>query len=177
VALSWKRVRLRLPWLAVPLVLWLAHPNLMALELGGALSLLGLWIRAWAAGTILKKEELATTGPYAYTRNPLYLGSFLIGLGVSIATAQPIFVALTVLFFGVLYVRTAREEERVLEGMFGEEYREYRRAVPAFLPTLTPYRRGEAGFQFRRYLYNKEYQAALGVAVMMAALLGDYVWW
>lgn len=176
-ASSLKRWRLRLPWLAVPLVLWLARPTLLSLGTGALMTLLGLGIRAWAAGSIVKKEELATNGPYAFTRNPLYLGSLLIGLGVAVATARPIIVAITLVFFVLLYVRTAREEERLLEELYGDQYREYRAAVPAFLPALRPYRRGAGrNFELSRYMRNNEYQAALGAAAMLVALLVDYVW-
>jgi hypothetical protein len=183
---SLKRWRLRLPWLAVPLALWLADPTVLSLAVGGVLAGLGLAVRAWAAGTLAKNTRLSTHGPYAFTRNPLYLGSLLIGIGVSIATAHALIMALTVTFFAVLYTRTVRDEEHLLEGLYGDRYRAYRRAVPAFLPRLTRYApdrgvgdesaRDSRGFDLARYLRNQEYMSALGVLAMMAALTLDLIW-
>lgn len=174
---SLKRWRLRLPWLAVPLALWLADPSLLSLAAGGVLAILGLAIRAWAAGTLVKNAQLSTDGPYAFTRNPLYLGSLLIGMGIAVATANVLVMALTVIFFALLYSRTMRGEERLLEDLFGDRYRVYRRAVPAFVPRLTPYRpdREQRGFDLSRYLHNREYQSALGVVAMMLALVLDMI--
>jgi protein-S-isoprenylcysteine O-methyltransferase Ste14 len=176
---SLKRLRLRLPWLAVPLVLWLAEPTVVSLAVGGVLAILGLTMRAWAAGTLVKNAELSTDGPYAFTRNPLYVGSLLIGLGISVATLNILVIALTVVVFALLYSRTMRDEERLLADLYGDRYREYRRAVPAFFPRLTPYRPDQTrrGFDVSRYLHNREYQSALGVAAMMIALVLDLIWW
>jgi protein-S-isoprenylcysteine O-methyltransferase Ste14 len=174
--MSWNRLRIRLPWLGVPLVLWVARPNLLSLELGGVLGVTGLMVRAWAAGTIIKQHQLTTWGPYAYTRNPLYLGSFLMGLGIAVATAQPLLVAATLFGFWLLYARTMRSEERTLEALHGDAFREYRDAVPAFLPRLTPYRVGQRDhFHLDRYLRHREYQAALGMIALLAALVAEYV--
>ena len=90
-ALSLRKIRLRLVWLLIIPFLWFARPTPVSLLLGSGLSVLGLFIRAWAAGFIRKDQQLATSGPYGYTRNPLYLGSFLLGgayLSVSIMTSS-----------------------------------------------------------------------------------------
>lgn len=173
---SWDRLRIRLPWLGVPIVLWAARPNLLSLEIGAAIGVVGLAVRAWAAGTIVKQHQLTTWGPYAFTRNPLYLGSFLMAIGIAVATAQPLLVAATVLGFWILYVRTMRREERTLKALYGDAYREYRDAVPSFFPRLTPYRAGQRDhFHLDRYLHHREYQAALGMIVLLAALVVEYV--
>lgn len=134
-----RRVRLKAIWLLLIPFLILARPTPRLLAAGGVLALLGAGIRAWAAGCIRKDRELATTGPYAHTRNPLYLGSLLIGTGVTLAGGRWIFVALFLLFFLVVYRRTILDEEEGLEEEFGDTYRRYREAVPALLPRFTPY--------------------------------------
>lgn len=187
-----RRVRLKAVWLLLIPFLILARPTPLLLAVGGCVALLGTAIRAWAAGCIKKQRELTTTGPYAYTRNPLYLGSFLIGIGVTIAGGQWIFTALFVLFFFLVYRRTMKNEEALLEREFGEAYRRYRAEVPRLLPRFTPYRaedaptrpgaaaavysRARTWFSARRYLRNREWEAALGVAAGFAFLAIKMIW-
>lgn len=168
-----RRVRLRAVWLLVVPFLVLARPRPHLLAIGGALALAGIGLRAWAAGCIRKDDELATGGPYAFTRNPLYLGSLLIGSGAAVAGGRPIFVVLFLGFFALVYHRTMHREERLLEERFGDRYRRYRERVPRLVPRLTPYRPDDAGgaesarpgpFSPSRYLGNREWEAALGTA-------------
>ena len=130
--------------------------------------LAGLLVRGWAAGVLEKDRELAVSGPYAFTRNPLYLGSFVIGVGAAVAGGR-IWIGVVFLAFFIWAYRgpMAREGAR-LEERFGEAYRRYRGAVPAFLPRLTPYRPTAAPtavptrFSLARYVRNREWEAALG---------------
>ena len=111
---------------------------------------------------------LTTGGPYSYTRNPLYLGSLFLGIGVVVAGAVVWFAALFVGFYALMYGATMSQERRSLEDLFGDSYREYAESVPALVPRLTPYRgptRGETSFSVDRYLQNKEWEALLGSAV------------
>ena len=135
---------------------------------------MGLALRAWAAGSIRKDRELATTGPYAHTRNPLYLGSFILGFGVTVAGGRWVFGVAFLLFFLLVYRATVLREDVELEERFGEPYRTYRAQVPSVLPRLTPYR-GEGshapvGFSGGRYLRNREWEAVLGAVAAFAAL-------
>lgn len=170
-----RRVRLRAVWLLLLPYLYFARPTPLLLVAGAAVALAGAGLRAWAAGCIHKDAELAVDGPYGHTRNPLYLGSLLIGTGVAVAGGRWIFVALFLAFFLLVYLRAMRHEERVLEDRFGERYRRYRRAVPLLLPRLSPY--GGAGpcFSLRRYLRNREWEAALGLGGGFAFLLAKLV--
>lgn len=179
-----RRVRLRAVWLLlVPFVL-LARPTPAHLVSGAALALVGAAVRGWAAGCIRKDAELATHGPYAHTRNPLYLGSLLLGTGVAVAGGRWVFVVLFLAFFFVVYPRTMRHEERVLEERFGSAYRRYRKSVPLLLPRLSPYRaaaphgagEGPGRFSPGRYLRNREWEAALGLAAGLAILWVKMVW-
>ncbi len=175
-AVSWSKLRVRSPWLIVIPFFWFARPNPGLLAVGGALALGGLWIRGWAAGTIHKNRELTTSGPYAWTRNPLYLGSFLIGLGgVAISGGHWIWPLVFVVFFAAIYRRTIGIETRNLSALFPEEYARYADAVPVFLPRLTPWREGAGasareGFGWPQYRYNREWEAALGVLATFLVL-------
>lgn len=174
--ISLHKIRLRAGWLLAPLFFVLAEPTLASFALGAALTLVGVAMRAWAAGTIHKNAVLTTGGPYAHTRNPLYLGSFLIGLGLMIAGGSLLFLLLFLGFFVAVYSRTMRAEERFLERTFGERFRHYARMVPLFLPRLRPYRPEqphETSFDMERYLANREWELVLGVIGAFFVLLLD----
>jgi protein-S-isoprenylcysteine O-methyltransferase Ste14 len=176
-----RTLRLKAIWLLVVPFLWFARPTPTLLAAGGGLAALGLLIRAMSAGFIHKEKELTTSGPYAYTRNPLYLGTFFLGLGVTVAGGRWIFVLAFLLFFALVYTRTIRGEARLLEELFGDTYRHYAERVPLFVPRLTPYREaGEAGgepaFSVARWKRNREYEALLG-AVAGFAFLALRMYW
>lgn len=166
------RVRLGYP-LAIA-VLWFSRPLPRSVIVGGLVGLVGLWLRAFAAGYLHKQEILTVTGPYAYTRNPLYLGSAILALGVGIATRSWISASLLVVYFVVFYFAVMRREERELHARHGTSFEEYTRAVPLFLPRLTPAKlAGESAgsFSFAQYKKNHEWQAAVGFLLILAALL------
>jgi protein-S-isoprenylcysteine O-methyltransferase Ste14 len=174
-----RRLRLRAVWLLVVPFLWLARPGPALLVLGGALAATGLGVRAWAAGTIHKERELTVTGPYAFTRNPLYVGSLLLGLGITVAGGHWGWPALFLLFYVLVYGRTMSEEKALLTDLFGDRYRDYATRVPAMIPRLTPYRpegTAEKGFTVAQYRRNREWEAALGALVGFAFLVGKW-WW
>ena len=138
--------------------------------------LAGLVVRGWAAGVLAKDRELAVSGPYAFTRNPLYLGSFVIGGGAAVAGGRMWMGAVFLAFFAWAYRRTMARESGRLEERFGEGYRRYRNAVPPFLPRLIPYRpppdgaSGPTRFSLARYVHNREWEAALGGVASMGLL-------
>lgn len=170
-----RKVRLRAVWLLLVPFLWWARPTPLLLVVGAAIAAVGLLIRAQAAGYIHKDRELTTTGPYAYTRNPLYLGTFFLGVGITVAGGRWVFVALFLVFFTVVYSRTIRHEARQLETFFGDAYRRYARAVPLFVPRPRPWRPGggdpgRLAFSRERWRRNREYEALLGAAAGFAAL-------
>lgn len=171
--LTTRRIRLRLAWLAAPVFLVLAAPTPATIAAGAALALAGAALRAWAAGTIVKNAVLTTTGPYAHTRNPLYVGSFLIGLGLAVAGARISVLVAFLIAYGLVYGRVMRLEAARLERDFGEAYRAYAHNVPLFFPRLRPYRpddRARSHFFIERYLAHREYQAALGILLGFAGL-------
>lgn len=168
-----RTLRLRGVWLLVLPFFYFARATPTTLALGFAVASLGLAVRGWAAGHILKDEELATGGPYAHTRNPLYLGSFLIGVGVTIAGAQPIFLALFAVFFLGIYSAQSRVEAGYLSERYGATYAVYAARVPLLLPRPWPDRTPMDRTRFRRtrYLQNREWEAGLGVLAGFAGLV------
>jgi protein-S-isoprenylcysteine O-methyltransferase Ste14 len=142
-----------------------AQPTLRLLEIGASVALAGLAVRGWAAGCLDKNQRLATGGPYAYTRNPLYLGSLFLGLGFAVAGGSwPLGIAFLALFL-LVYWPVMRREETFLRQAFGEVYDRYAAAVPFLFPRgfrPAAAAEGEAGFEWARYKKNREHQAALG---------------
>jgi protein-S-isoprenylcysteine O-methyltransferase Ste14 len=154
--------------------LFFARPTPVALVAGACVSVLGLGIRAWASGHIRKNAELATSGPYAFTRNPLYFGSFLLGLGFTIASGRWLLAVLFAALFIGIYFPVMRVEASTMAQLFGSDFDVYRRAVPLFFPRLTPYRRADSAtvkFDSALYLRYREYRAALGLIVAWGLLL------
>lgn len=174
-----QRWRVPLGFFSAVIFVWLARPRPATLMAGLGVAVLGLALRAWAAGHIRKNAALATSGPYAYTRNPLYLGSFILGLGFSIASGHPLLWALFGALFLGIYWPVMRVEAATLVELFSPEYEIYARAVPLFLPRLTPYRSGAAQVsKFDRNLYfrYREYRATLGLAIAWSILALKALW-
>ncbi len=156
------------------LFLWVARPTPAFLACGGLVALLGLAIRFWASGHIRKTRELAVDGPYSLVRNPLYVGSFVVGLGIILAGGLPwALVAFAVLFVAA-YVRKMRQEEAHLANLFGEAFGEYCRRVPRFVPRLAVPTRGR-GFDLRQVIRHHEYELWLGI-IAVFAVLGWKAW-
>jgi protein-S-isoprenylcysteine O-methyltransferase Ste14 len=168
-----QRWRVPLGFLCGALFLLFARPRPITLLIGAAISLLGLLLRAWAAGHIRKNSALATSGPYAFTRNPLYLGSFVLGLGFTIGSGRwYLGILFAVLFLGI-YLPVMRVESGTLAQLFGESFQHYSRAVPLFFPRLTAYRSAEekTNFDGSLYLRYREYRAALGLVIAWGLLV------
>jgi protein-S-isoprenylcysteine O-methyltransferase Ste14 len=165
--------RLRVPsgFLIMVIFAWLSHPTPQSLAIGLPVSVVGLALRAWAAGCLAKNQRLATGGPYAYTRNPLYIGTLLVAAGLVIAARNPSLAVLFALVFVFVYLPVIQLEEQHLRRLF-PEYADYAREVPALWPRLTAGRLQGAPFRWALYWKNEEYQAAIGFVV--GAL---YLWW
>ena len=167
-----KRVRVPMGFLFAALFLWLARPSLISLAASLLLVVPGLMLRAYASGYVKKNSELTVTGPYGYTRNPLYLGSILIAFGFAGAARSPWIALALVAFFAIIYVPVIRAEEEFLREAF-PEFDDYCRRVPRLLPRLTPAIPGgiEPGhFSAGLYRKHREYNALLGAAGIYAAL-------
>jgi len=165
-----QRLRVPLGLLFAIIFLVFAKPTALSMMIGVAIALVGVTVRAWASGHIRKASVLAVTGPYAYTRNPLYVGSFIMGIGFTIAAnvwwLALIFIAL---FIGI-YLPVLRVEADDIRRIFGEDFDEYERNVPLLLPRLTPWKKTVGRFDFRLYLQYREYRAAAGVLIAVGVL-------
>lgn len=173
-----QRWRVPLGFACAALFFLLAHARPWTLIVGGLVGLPGLALRAWATGHLRKNDALATTGPYACTRNPLYLGSFVIGLGFTIAAGRLILgLFFAVLFLGI-YVPVMRVEAKTLAELFGKDYQDYAASVPIFLPRVTPYQARAVATKFDPALYRRyrEYRAAVGLIVAWLLLAVKAYW-
>jgi protein-S-isoprenylcysteine O-methyltransferase Ste14 len=166
-----RRIRVPLGFAFAVLYFWLARPSWRSLGIGTVLILPGLVIRALASGHVRKNEALATSGPYAFTRNPLYLGSLLIGIGFALAARNWwIGVVLVAMFFAI-YLPVIRSEEAFLRERF-PEFEEYAKQVPRMLPRLRPASSEVGGgFSMELYLKHREWNALLGSAAIVVALI------
>jgi protein-S-isoprenylcysteine O-methyltransferase Ste14 len=168
-----KTLRLPLGFLLGILYLIFARPTPLALAVGGAIALIGVLTRAWASGHIIKNEKLATTGPYAHTRNPLYFGSFLIAAGFAIAAHWSLLLVVSV-FFVLVYAPTMERERANIRNRFPDAYDEYSRNVPGFVPRPTPWRQpqagGDGGFSAALYMKHGEWKAGLTYVLVMVWL-------
>jgi protein-S-isoprenylcysteine O-methyltransferase Ste14 len=170
-----KRIRVPLGFGFAAFYLWRARPTWASLLAGVAIASLGIFVRAVASGHVEKNRVLATSGPYAYVRNPLYLGSIIIGIGFAIA-ARDVWVAIVIiLFFVVIYLPVIRSEEAYLRGQF-REYDDYARRVPSLLPHTLLFRQMMNGFSRELYFSHREYNSLLGALAMLAALVVKIRW-
>ena len=178
-AVSWgriaRRIRVPLGFLFAVFYFWRARPDWLSLAMGGAVAATGVFLRAMASGHVKKNEQLATTGPYAYCRNPLYLGSIIIAVGFAIASRDPWVALGIVALFSVIYVPVIRGEETFLRGQFSE-YDSYARRVPRLLPNTAWFPGLTAGFSRELYLQHREYNALIGAAALLAALVVKMLW-
>jgi protein-S-isoprenylcysteine O-methyltransferase Ste14 len=171
-----RRIRVPLGFLTAALYLFeliRRAPQPAAVAWSLALVLPGLWLRAYASGYVKKNRELTVTGPYAHTRNPLYLGSLLMAAGFALALLSwPVAVALALVFV-TIYVPVIASEERFLRATF-PNFDDYCRQVPRLIPRLTTPANpsAEAGsFSLSLYLQHREYDASIGVLLLYLSLI------
>jgi protein-S-isoprenylcysteine O-methyltransferase Ste14 len=170
-----KRIRVPLGFAFAILYLWLARPEAWSLASGIALAAFGLIIRAVASGHVRKNETLTTTGPYAYVRNPLYLGSVITAAGFTIAARSSWIALAMVLIFLLVYLPVIRAEETFLRQRF-PQFGEYAEHVPRLLPRCSAFGKFRESFSWELYWKHREYNAFLGAALMIAALAVKMIW-
>jgi protein-S-isoprenylcysteine O-methyltransferase Ste14 len=153
---------------------WLAQPVLPTLLLGLPVSLAGLALRAWAAGHLRKNQKLTVSGPYAWVRNPLYLGSLLTALGATVAAARPTLAMLAGAVFLFVYLPVMEQEEQHLAKLF-PDFAAYAGRVPQLLPKM-PAAMPEESFAWAVYVINKEQKALYGFLAVYAFLVAKAIW-
>ena len=158
--------------------LYFCQPNWAAFSVGMLPALLGYCIRVWASGYLYKWKGLAMTGPYAWTRNPLYFGSFVMGLGFMMASGRLSLLIAFLSLFVLIYVPVIRREEQELISAYADEYSAYRRRVPLFFP-LGPYSQRfdivQPGFSWTQVLANREHRTGVGFGLVTLVLLAKLV--
>jgi protein-S-isoprenylcysteine O-methyltransferase Ste14 len=167
------RWRVRLGYPLAIVVLYFSKPTPRSILLGAVVGVLGLSVRAHAAGYLHKQEVLTVTGPYAHTRNPLYLGSAILAFGAGMATHSWISALILIVYFAVVYSIVMQREANELLLRHGASFEEYARAVPLFIPRLTAAKlTGDSGgsFSFAQYRKNHEWQASLGFLFLLIVL-------
>lgn len=180
-----QRIRVPAGFVLAPLLFIAARPTVGTLVAGAAVAVIGLSIRAWASGCLMKNMRLATAGPYAHTRNPLYLGTFLLGAGIALSSGALWFAALFISFYLMIYIPVMMAEAETMTRLFPDEYEHYSKRVPLFLPRLSPYRKPAPsnesdgsraeGFDLSRYRRHREYRAAIGTLFVYALLVARMI--
>ena len=168
------RWRVRLGYPLAMAIVYFSRPTLRSILSGTLVGVCGLCLRAYAAGYLHKKEVLTVTGPYAYTRNPLYLGSAILALGAGIATRSWISAPVLIAYFAVFYSAVMLREAKELRLRHGASFEEYARVVPLFIPRLTAAKLpgdSAGAFSFTQYKKNHEWQAAVGFLLLILILL------
>jgi protein-S-isoprenylcysteine O-methyltransferase Ste14 len=155
---------------------WFARPQLKWLLCGVGIAICGILLRGYAAGHLRKHKQLAISGPYAFTRNPLYLGSVLLAMGFSVASHSWISALLLAAYLAIFYPVVIRREQAELETLYGAAFVEYESQVPAFWPRFSPATTSTERFSWLLYRQNREYEAAIGLAVAMAILWILMLW-
>jgi protein-S-isoprenylcysteine O-methyltransferase Ste14 len=170
-----RRIRVPLGFAFAAVFLWLARPTWWTMLASLVLVVPGVWLRAYAAGYVRKNAELTLTGPYAYTRNPLYLGSMMIAFGFAAAAASWVILILLATLFAVIYIPTIQSEEGYLREHFAG-FDEYATKVPRLLPRLTaaafPANENASGGRFSavQWRHHREYNALMGAGAIYLAL-------
>jgi len=170
-----KKLRLLLAWTGGILLIFNTRIDAQSFRLGIPVVLLGELIRILASGYLEKKgQKLASSGPFAFVRNPLYIGNFTLGLGFVLMSNNVLNVILFAIGFVLIYMGTVKKEEKVLGEMFGAAYADYCREVPRFFPKLKPYAKSSREpFQWSSVIKHREY---ITVAGIMMLIPGCYVW-
>ncbi|MFQ5737638.1 MAG: methyltransferase family protein [Acidobacteriota bacterium] len=179
-----QRIRVPVGFLFTAVYLYFSRPTPVWFYPGVLLATLGLALRVWATGHLEKWKGLATDGPYRWTRNPLYLGSFVMGAGLMIASSRLLLLIVFLVLFVSIYDPVMRREEKEMRQGYGGEFEAYRRRVPRFFPLLVPTSRraGEAtggvacNFLWSRVISNREYKAVVGFLLVTALVYLKMGW-
>ena len=174
-----KKMRILAAWIGAPFLFFFSHISAASFFWGGLLTVIGELVRLWALSFMERKgTRLAVGGPFAFCRNPLYVGNFFLGLGVVVICANWIIVLLFLVGYSVMYLGTIRQEEKELQERFGKVYEDSYQNVPRLFPRLTPYAApDQTAFDWKRIVRHHEYVTVLGVALLLCGIhLYDTLW-
>ncbi len=164
-----ERLRGKIGVLISLVIIIISKPNIWSILGGFLISILGNILRVWASGYIRKEKELATSGPYSLTRNPLYLGNFIIGAGFCLASWQILSIPIFFLYFLFLYIPLVKNEEKRMLDIFKEDYIEYKKGVPVFFPKIDKINKTER-FSCKNIVENKEWRAIISTLLFYLAI-------
>lgn len=171
---SWQeilnRLRVRSGLFLAVVVVFLARPTWRSIFMGVLISFLGLAIRAWASGHLSKEKTLAVSGPYRYSRNPLYVGNFFLGAGIAVGARSWWVLALFIIYYAVFYPLIIRREKDRMKELFPQQYEEYGKRVPLFFPSLRKHLPARGKWNQSLYLQNREYRALQGIILIWLVL-------
>ena len=170
-----QRIRVPLGFAFAVFYIWLARPTWLSIIIGVIIAIPGIVLRALASGHVKKNQELTTTGPYAYVRNPLYVGSLIMALGFAVAARSPWILLVMAAMFWAIYLPVIRHEEAYLREVF-PNFADYARNVRRLFPRWRAYGNGDAGFSSHLYWQHREYNAVLGTAAILAVLIAKLMW-
>ena len=165
-----RRIRVPLGFALAVVYVWLAQPTTISIIAGALVLIPGLALRAIAAGHVQKNRQLTTSGPYAYTRNPLYFGSFILAAGFTIAARNLWIAIIMAAVFFAIYLPVILAEERFLRQTF-PDYEDYARRVPRLWLRVTPFQKEQAAFSADLYWKHREYNALLGSLLLIGLLV------
>ncbi len=169
------RLRVRAGVFLAIAVILLARPVWTSIFLGVLISFFGLAIRAWASGHLRKEKTLAVSGPYRYSRNPLYVGNFLLGIGIVVGARSWWVFGLFVGYYGIFYPLIIRRERNRMRELFPQQYEEYRKKVPLFFPSIRKHYPAKGKFSWALYMRNKEYRALQGTVLVWLILAAKLI--
>jgi protein-S-isoprenylcysteine O-methyltransferase Ste14 len=164
------RLRVRVGLFIAIAVVLLARPTWTSILLGILVSFFGLTIRAWASGHLRKEKTLAVSGPYRYSRNPLYIGNFILGIGIVVGARSWWVLGIFIVYYGVFYPLIIRRERDRMRELFPQQYEEYGKKVPLFFPSIRKHLPVKGKFSRTLYIQNKEYRALQGTVLVWLVL-------
>ncbi len=166
---SW---RVRVSFFGIILAVFLAAPNFLSMLGGIIITGAGLLLRTWACGHLRKEKELTTTGPYSYTRNPLYFGNMILGIGVVVGSRSLWILGYFILYFLIFYSIAVIKEKEKMKKLYPEQYNEFSQKVPLFFPSLkSAYPLKKNNFSWSFYNTNREYRALIGAILFWLIML------
>jgi protein-S-isoprenylcysteine O-methyltransferase Ste14 len=170
------RWRVRTGFVCILLAVLISRPTLLSFLLGLGICILGILLRTWASGHLRKEKELTCSGPYRFTRNPLYLANLIIGMSVAVASWTWWVVGIFFIYFLIFYPAVLSREKEKMQAMFPEEYEKFKKEVPFFFPflgrTCAP-----NGNRFSKEIYkkNREYRAFFGAVAFWLTLAAKMI--